>query len=365
MPAGRIVTPDGVVEGHLTFADGRIAGIRSAPVDADAPWLVPGFVDLHVHGGGGASYASDDPDEVRAAAAWHLQGGTTTTLASLVTAPQEVLVQQVATVASVVEAGSTVVGSHLEGPFLDPGHKGAHDPRLLLAPDADLAERIVAAGRGTVRMMTLAPELPGGLELVAALAAAGVLPAVGHTDATADVVRSAAAAGARVGTHLFNGMRGLHHREPGTPGGLLDSPDVVCELICDGVHLDGAVVRLAFASARGGVVLVTDAISAAGAPDGRYRLGSLDVDVVDGVARLVEGGSIAGSTLTTGEAFRRAVRDFSVALEDVVQAASTRPARVLGLTDRGAVEVGLRADVVELSPDLAVQQVFLAGVPVR
>jgi N-acetylglucosamine-6-phosphate deacetylase len=212
-------------------------------------------------------------------------------------------------------------------------------------------------------MVTLAPELPGGLDAVRRLVAAGVVAAIGHTDASYDEARRALDEGARAGTHLFNAMRGLHHRDPGAVGALLEAP-VDVELVADGVHLHRAVLRTAFAAKPRRCVLVTDAMAAAGAGDGDYRLGPMAIEVRDGVARLAGragAGAIAGSTLTMDAAVRYAVREAGVPLLDVVHAASTAPARLLGLSDVGALEVGRRADLVVLDDDLRVQRVMRAG----
>ena len=212
-------------------------------------------------------------------------------------------------------------------------------------------------------MVTLAPELDGGIDAVRQIAGAGVVAAIGHTDATYDVAREALDAGARLGTHLFNAMRPLHHRDPGPVGALLDAP-VDVELIADGVHLHPAVLRTVFAAKPGRCLLVTDAMAAAGADDGDYRLGPMAIEVRDGVARLADGtghGSIAGSTLTMDAAVRFAVRTAGLPLLDVVHAASTAPARAWDLTDVGALEAGRRADLVVLDDDLAVVRVMRAG----
>jgi N-acetylglucosamine-6-phosphate deacetylase len=253
---------------------------------------------------------------------------------------------------------------HLEGPWLSPRRSGAHQPGSLSHPDAASVESLLAAGDGAVRMVTLAPELPGGIDAVRLLDAAGVVAAIGHTDASYDVARAALDAGARLGTHLFNAMRPLHHREPGAVGALLDAP-VDVELIADGVHLHPAVLRTVFAAKPGRCVLVTDAMAAAGSADGDYRLGPMAIEVRDGVARLADGkgtGAIAGSTLTMDAAVRFAVRTAGLPLLDVVHAASTAPARVWGLTDVGALEAGRRADLVVLDAGLEVVGVMQAGV---
>ncbi len=284
-------------------------------------------------------------------------------LASLVTDTHPAMVCSVRELSLLVQDGA-LAGVHLEGPWLSPRRSGAHQPGSLSEPDPASVDSLLAAGDGAVRMVTLAPELPGGIAAVRQLAAAGVVAAIGHTDATYDVARDALDAGARVGTHLFNAMRGLHHREPGPVGALLES-DAHVELIADGVHLHPAVLRTAFAAKAGRCVLVTDAMAGAGATDGDYRLGPMSIEVRDGVARLADGGSgrgaIAGSTLTMDAAVRYAVREAGLPLLDVVHAASTAPAAVLGLDDVGALAAGRRADLVVLSDALEVSRVMRAG----
>lgn len=355
LAGGRLVTPDGLVGRGWVQTDGRLiaavgSGTPPGPVDRDlhGAWVVPGFVDIHVHGGGRASYASGDLDEAVVAADLHRRHGTTTTMASLVTADIDMLVNTVAAVAELVEDG-VLAGIHLEGPFLSEARRGAHDPALLTLPEPGLVKRLLAAGRGTVAMVTLAPELPHALDAVRRITDAGAIAAVGHTDATYEQTAAAVDAGATVGTHLFNAMRPLHHRQPGPVGALLEDPRVTVELICDGAHLHPAIVRTAVAAAGSDrVALVTDAIAAAGAGDGDYHLGGLKVRVSEGVARLADGGAIAGSTLTMDRAFRFVV-DAGVSMAEAVAMAATTPARLIGRADRvGSLRPGLDADLVVL-----------------
>ena len=367
---GRVATPDGVLDpGWLVVEDGVISatGDGAAPAcavttDATGSWVVPGFVDIHCHGGGGAAFTSADPEQVRQAVAAHTAHGTTTMLASLVTRPVPELVEQVAALSDLV-AGGLVAGIHLEGPFLSAARCGAHDPGLLRPPDAVSVDALLSAGRGTIRMVTVAPELEGAIPAVKRLVDAGVIAAIGHTDALADDVVPAVDAGATVATHLFNGMRPLHHREPGPIGVLLDDERVTVELICDLVHLHPTVVRLAARHAGvGRTVLITDAIAAAAAGDGTYDIGGLEVDVTDGVPTLAGGGSLAGSTLTMDAAFRNLVRGCGLGVLDAVAAASTRPAELLGLGEvTGRLAPGYAADVVLLNDALRPVSVMRRG----
>lgn len=361
---GRIVTPQGVVDGALETDGDRIAGITPDGADRDS-WIVPGFVDIHNHGGGGHAFTDGDPDAARGAAAFHLRHGTTSLLAGFVSAPHQHLRAATTRLTPLVTEG-VLAGIHFEGPYLSPARRGAHDAAHLRAPSAAELTELIDLGHGTVRMVTLAPELPGGTEAMELLAERGVVAAIGHTDATYEQTRDAVAAGARVATHLFNAMRPVHHRDPGPVPALLGDPAVVCELIADGVHLHDGVLRFAAQTAGpAGAALVTDATAPAGMPDGRYELGGLPVRVEQGVARLVtrDGttGAIAGSTLTMDAALRRMVRA-GVPLADAVAMAATTPARVVGLDGEvGALVPGARADLVELDAQLRVRRVMRAG----
>jgi N-acetylglucosamine-6-phosphate deacetylase len=358
--AGRVVTPSGVVPGRVTVAGDRIASVT--PGDAgDGAWIVPGFVDIHAHGGGGHTFTLGDPDDARGAAAFHLRHGTTTLLASLVSAPYELMRAATAAYVPLVREG-LLAGVHFEGPYLSTARCGAQNPAHLRDPSVEELRELVDLGGGAVRMVTLAPERTRALDAIAYLRSAGVVAAVGHTDATYEQTRAAVDAGVTVATHLFNGMRPAHHREPGPVVALLSSPGVVCELVADGVHLhDG---MLAFAASVAGpdrAALVTDAMAAAGMGDGRYELGGQAVVVAGRVARLAEGEALAGSTLTMDAALRRAVAA-GVPLVDACRMAATTPARAIGLADRlGAVVSGLRADLVVLDDGLHVVRVMRAG----
>jgi len=370
LAGARIVTPGGVLDpgwirlaGDLIDAVGAGSAPEPAGVDLRGQWVLPGFIDLHVHGGGGASFTEGPEDDARRAAEFHRGRGTTNLLASLVTAPLAELEARCAMLAGLADDG-VIAGLHLEGPFLAPARRGAQDPRHMLAPDAAVFDRLHAAARGHLRVITLAPELPGAAAVIEAATRSGVTVAVGHTDATADVTMAAIDAGATHATHLFNGMRPLHHREPGAAGALLDRAEVTCELIADGVHLHDLVVRLAARLAGPGrLVLVSDAMAAAGMPDGSYRLGSLRVTVAGGVARLADdpGGAIAGSTATLGGVVRHAIAA-GVPVPEVAAAASTTPARVLGLGDgTGALSPGRAADLVICDDDFRPRAVMRQG----
>ncbi len=367
---GRVATPGGVLDpGWVLVEDGAIVAVGAGdpPVRPDAEttaakgaWVVPGFVDIHCHGGGGAYFT--DPGHAQRAVEAHRRHGTTTMLASLVSRPVPELVEQVATLRELVSDG-LLAGIHLEGPFLSAARCGAHDPAVLRPPDAGSVDTLLAAGQGAIRMVTIAPELDGAVPAVKRLVDAGVLAAVGHTDALAEDVVPAVDAGASVATHLFNGMRPLHHREPGPIGTLLDDERVTVELICDLVHLHPTVVRLAARHAGSGrTVVITDAISAAGAGDGVYDIGGLEVSVTDGVPTLAGGGSLAGSTLTMDAAFRNLVHGCGLGVLEAVTASSTRPAQLLGLGEvTGRVAPGYAADLVLLDETLHADAVMKSG----
>ncbi|MFE1317146.1 N-acetylglucosamine-6-phosphate deacetylase [Kitasatospora phosalacinea] len=357
LAGARLVLPGGVIDaGRISVEGTRIAGLggEAEPGDLDLTGytVVPGFVDLHVHGGGGASYASGIAEEALTAARTHLEHGTTTTMASTVTGEIDEVCRQAAVLSELVEDG-VLAGIHFEGPFISHNRCGAHRPDLLRDPDPALVRKLADAGRGHTKMFTLAPELPGGLESVRMLSELGIIAAVGHTDSDYEVTLEAIDAGATVATHLFNAMPGIQHRAPGPIVALLEDERVTVELVNDGVHLHPSVVELAYGTAGAErVALITDAMGAAGMGDGLYPLGPLQVRVEDGVARLVEGGSIAGSTLTLDVAFRRAVTVLGLSLNQAVTSLSTVPARLMGLGDTiGTLEAGKNADLVVLDSD--------------
>ena len=354
-------------EGDRVAARGIGADWRDA-IDADASvtdaagrTLVPGFIDLHCHGAGGASVEEGEAAIERALAV-HTAHGTTRSILSLVTAPVEVLEGHLETIARVAASDPRVLGAHLEGPFLDREFRGAHDPALLRTADAASVERLLAASEGVLRQVTIAPEHDGAPEAIARFVDAGVAVAVGHTGADFDTALAAFEAGASILTHAFNGMRGIHHRAPGPVVAAMHADHVTLEVINDGVHVHPDVVRLAFSGAPGRVALITDAMAAAGAADGRYLLGSLEVVVDGGVARLVEGGSIAGSTLTQDVALRRAVIDSGIPLHEAVGALTVAPAAAIGRSgDLGRLDTGFAADAVLLTDDLEIEAVWGAG----
>ncbi|MFI8289500.1 N-acetylglucosamine-6-phosphate deacetylase [Streptomyces sp. NPDC085614] len=366
LAGARVVLPTGIVEnGRVIVENGRIAGSTPAEtpsVDLSGHWVVPGFVDMHNHGGGGTSFTSGTVDEVLHGVHTHRLHGTTTVVASFVTGDMDFLGRRAGLLSELAEQGE-IAGLHFEGPFISPCRKGAHDETLLRDPDPAEVRKLIDAARGQARMVTLATELPGGIDSVRLLAEHGVIAAIGHTDATYEQTQAAIDAGATVATHLFNAMPALGHRAPGPIAALLEDERITVELINDGTHLHPAALELAFHHAGAGrVAFITDAMDAAGFGDGRYSLGPMAVEVKDGVARLVEGGSIAGSTLTLDRAFKRAVTIDGLPVESVVEAISANPARLLGVDDRvGSLEPGKDADLVVLDANFDLKGVMRKG----
>lgn len=358
---GWIEVDDGAV---VALGAGPAPGGRSPDVALGAVTVVPGFVDMHVHGGGSGAFPDATEADTRASVEEHRRHGTTTMIASLVAAHPADLLRQVSVLREHVEDG-LVAGIHLEGPWLSSLRCGAHEPSALRDPDRTEIARLLTAGGGAIRMVTIAPELDGALPAIAQIVDGGAVAAVGHTDASYEQARAAVRAGARVATHLFNAMRPIHHREPGPVLALLEHPEVTLEMVTDGVHLHPALYR--DVTTRAGadrVALITDAMAAAGMTDGAYRLGRLAVEVRDGVARVAGTETIAGSTATMDQVFRFAVSHCGLerdeALQLAVRQSSLNPARALGLDVHG-LTVGGPADLVVLEADLAVSAVMHSG----
>ncbi|MBN1173985.1 MAG: N-acetylglucosamine-6-phosphate deacetylase [Micromonosporaceae bacterium] len=371
LTGARVVTPTGVLaEGAITVRGATIVDVRDAGLGGhetealNGGWLLPGFIDLHVHGGGGHDSAAS-PGDMAAAVAYHRTHGTTRTLVSLVTASVADLAGQLRWVADLARRGPDptghVIGAHLEGPFLCRDRCGAQHPHHIIAPDPAALETLLDAGQGWARTMTIAPERPGALDLIDRLVAAGVVAAVGHTEATYDQALAAFDRGASLVTHAYNAMRSPHHREPGPIPAALDA-GAACEVINDGVHVHPAAVRLLVDGRTDRLVLMTDAIDAAGAGDGHYVLGGQDVVVRSGQARLAADGTLAGSTLTMDEAVRRAIVEVGLPVQTASAAASANPARLLGIDDRcGAIAPGLDADLVWLDEEFRLRRVMAQG----
>jgi N-acetylglucosamine-6-phosphate deacetylase len=330
-------------------------------VDVGGRWLTPGFIDLHVHGAGGHSF-DEGKEGILGAVATHRAHGTTRTLISLVANPLEALEASLAEIAQLVAVDPLILGSHLEGPYLSVAARGAHNAAFLREPQPAEIERLLDAAHGTLRQITIAPELPNALDAIGVLLEEGVVVAIGHTEADFEKAREAFHIGARVLTHAFNAMPGIHHRAPGPVIAAFDDPAVVLELILDGLHVNPRVAALAFQSAPGRIALVTDAMAAAGSTDGDYALGSLNVTVSGGLATLRGTNTIAGSTLTQDVALRLAIEDVGVAPKDAVAAVTLTPARALGIEARhGLLAPGKVADAVILDSRWNVQGVWADG----
>ncbi len=344
-----------IVPGDVEIADGLIARVGVASPKGRGI-AVPGFIDLQVNGFGGVDFLRTDAEGYRRAGEGLLETGVTGYLPTLITTPEDELVAAMREIPTGGE-GARILGIHLEGPFLSHRRLGTHPPAARRDPDPALLERLLAAG--PVRIMTLAPELPGAGALIDALHRRGVTVSCGHSDATAEEANAAFDRGVRTVTHLFNAMRPFEHRDPGIAGAALARDDVIVQIIDDGIHLAPDTVGLVWQAAAGRVALVTDATAGAGMPDGAYSLGTLEVVVRDGAVRRPDG-VLAGSVLTMIDAVRN-LHALGVGLADAVGAATSVPAAVLGLPAVGRLEPGLPADLVVLSDDLEIESVFVAG----
>ncbi len=374
----RVVAPGGTIEngyvhvqgdkiatvGSVSELTGRLAHVER--VDAGGAWLVPGFVDVHVHGGANRDFMDADEEAVREITKFHASNGTTSMLATTLTASREDLTAVIALAADYMSKPmpyAKVVGVHLEGPFVNVKWKGAQNPAYILPPQPEWLDDWVGRFPGVIKLQTLAPEIEGSLDYIGKLAANGIVPSCGHTDATYDQIIAAADRGLRHAVHTFNAMTPLHHRNPGTVGAVLTDDRIVAEVIADGHHVHPAGIKLITrAKGANNVILVTDAMAAAGMPDGDYDLGGLPVRMKCGVARLKENDSLAGSTLTMISAVRFLVREIGVSLEEACLMASANPARQLGLDGSiGSIEAGKQADFLLLDDALALQSTWIDG----
>ncbi len=362
-----LVLPDRLVAGHVVVAGDRIVRVEQRPFTGSEGFVyrlpdlfvAPGFIDLQVNGALGHDVGEGNPAGVRAVAEWCVSCGTTGFLPTAITAPLPHIRRTIAAVDSVEHR--TILGAHLEGPFIAPTQTGAHDPAYALPATAAKLAEIVAGHEPTVRMVTMAPELPGAEALIGAVRDLGAVPSLGHSDATYDEAKESLERGVKAFTHLFNAMRGFHHREPGPVGAALES-DAYVQLICDGVHVHPAAVRLV-AKTKGleRVCLVTDAVAAAGLGDGTYTLAGGPVFVREGVVRLADG-RLAGSTLTMPDAVRNLILYTGCTLPEAVRCATLNPARLLGLAQqKGTLEEGKDADLVVFDEQLTVHGTIVGG----
>jgi N-acetylglucosamine-6-phosphate deacetylase len=364
---GEILTTAGPTRAAVVIRDGKIDALLRDARPGDLPeerrefvgLLCPGFIDLQINGAFGADIGPD-PDAIRTLVTRLPTTGVTSFLPTLISSPPERYQEFFdALEEGAVENGARVLGAHLEGPFLAPDRKGAHDPAHLRPIDLGFLRELLSAGK--VRIMTLAPELRNSLEAIELLPEGGAVASAGHTDATCEEVTRAVDAGLSLGTHLYNAMRPLAHREPGTVGALLTDDRVKVGIIADGVHVHEAALRLAH-RARGseGLILVTDAMQAAGMPPGDYELGQRKVHLEDGAVRLPDG-TLAGSALTMDEAVRNAVRFLGVSLAQAVCMAAETPAAALNLDGKGKIAAGCDADFVLLDAEGTVLETIVAG----
>jgi len=365
LPGTGILAP-----GYVTIDDGRIAAVGEGPppgspdLGLDSGVLVPGLVDLQVNGYYGVDLADCDPDGWALVARRLPETGTTAFLPTFITAPVPTLATELrsaAKTAEAVTAGARVLGVHLEGPFLSPARAGAHRRDWIVAPSPGAVTELLDAGRGLLRLMTLAPEADGALAAIGMLTAAGVVVSMGHSDATAAEVAAGADAGARMVTHLFNAQRGLHHREPGVVGQALTDQRLTSGLIVDLSHVSAAACAIAFAAAPGRICLITDAAACAGMPPGRYLLGGQPVDLPPGGGAPVRpGGTLAGSALRMDLAVSNAVA-VGLGLPEAVAAASRIPADLIGRPDLGRLAAGAAADLAWLGDDLRARATWVSG----
>ena len=363
-----------VVEGSKISAVGRRGEVElprgTREVAAKGKTIVPGFVDVHIHGAGGHDVMEATPEALRVVAAAVARHGTTSMVATTVTAAASDLSRRIAGIARFIlearklperEGAAEILGIHLEGPFISQARRGVHPAEWIAAASPGMLSQFLDQARGTAQIITLAPELPGALELIGMARAAGLVVSLGHTDATYEQAQAAIAAGARQAAHIFNAMRPFSHRETGVIGAVLTSPEVSVELIADGIHVDAAAMRIVLdLKTPRRVILVSDATAATGMPDGKYRLGSFEITVSGGVCRNAEG-RLAGSTLTLDRALRNVIT-LGVPLEAALPMVTANPARQIGLGDRkGVLAAGADADLVALDANLEVAGVMTGG----
>jgi len=354
-------------DGEFSRATVEVNGETITAIDheggerAELPYIVPGFIDQHCHGGGGGSFDSADKDSIQRAIDFHRKCGTTSIMASLVSANHEALLQQIAALVPFVKSGE-IIGIHLEGPWINPERKGAHDPNAIRDFDLRELEQIMEVGHGVISMITIAPEIPGALLGISVLKRAGVSVAIGHTNATIEQTQLAINAGASIATHLFNAMPQLESRDPGPIGAFLSQNETFIELIADLQHVHPAVLEVAIKSAGvNRTALITDSMCAAGCAPGVYKLGNLDVEVDENKARLFDSKTLAGSVLTLNMAVANVIDKNIATLAQAATMASRTPARALGLDGVGDIKPGFQADFVIFNPDMSIDSVLRKG----
>jgi N-acetylglucosamine-6-phosphate deacetylase len=366
-----ILMRDGVIEAVGARADVSLPA-GAIEIKATDQIAVPGFIDVHIHGAGGRDVMEGSEQALYTVAKTVAKRGTTSMVATTVTAAPDDIVRSVEGIANFItnqhrseDPRAEVLGIHYEGPFISSVRRGVHPKEWVTLPNRQLLDRMVTAAAGNARILTIAPELLGAMPCIDAARSAGIVVAMGHTDATYEQARAAIAHGAHHAVHVYNAMRPFSHRDSGVIGAVLTSPEVSAELIADGVHVEEAAMRVLLqAKGVNCVILVSDGISATGMPDGQYSLGKFDVNVVDGVARNAEG-NLAGSTLTLDRALRNIVR-MGWSLSDTVRMLTANPAKLLGLEfKKGALRTGADADIVLLNEALEITNVWARGVPLN
>ncbi len=378
---GAVVTPQTVIENGIVLCEGaKIVFVGpagdAAPepgaqiVDARGKSVMPGFIDTHFHGSGGDDVMANGSEGIRRISRAMLKYGTTGYLPSTVAARHEALLRSLEdTIAAETKDKDSpetaeILGLHIEGPYINPKFKGAQPEWGIRDPDFDECRELLGIAGGRIKIMTLAPELPGGLELIRFLTAAGVVASVGHSDADYETALAAIEAGATRATHLYNAMSGVHHRKPGLAAACLNEPGIRAELICDGIHVEPRMAQLAWkAKGREGISLITDATAAQGIGDGDYAMGDFQIRVRGPLCTLMDGVTIAGSVLTMNIAARNAMKFTGMNLIDAAHAASLLPAQTCGVAGRkGSIEAGKDADIAVLHPDFSVSHTIRAGV---
>lgn len=377
---GMIVTPSAVIENGIVLCeDGHIRFVGSATdaapepesqlIDAAGQIVMPGFIDTHFHGSGGDDVMANGAEGIRRISRSLLRFGTTGYLATTIAAKHSELMRAVAdTIAAEQpkessEPAAEILGLHIEGPYINLKFKGAQPVEGIREPDFDECRELLAAADGRIKIMTMAPELPGGMELIRFLKTNGVEASLGHSEADYDTALAAIDAGATRATHLYNAMSGVHHRKPGLASACLNEPGIQAELICDGVHVHPRMAQLAWrAKGRDGLTLITDATAAQGVGDGVFTLGDFQIEVRGPLCTLMDGVTIAGSVLTMNAAVGNAMNFTGMGLIDAAHTSSLAPARVCGVADRkGSIEIGKDADLVVLKPDFSVSCTIRAG----
>jgi N-acetylglucosamine-6-phosphate deacetylase len=375
---GNVVTTDEVIENGVVLCEdsyikavGSSVAIEPEPgsriIDVRGGVVMPGFIDTHFHGSGGDDVMANGVEGIRRISRALLKFGTTGYLATTISARHEELMRSVEDTIAAEEDdpfAAEILGLHVEGPYMNPKFKGAQPEWGIRDPNFDECAQLLDAAAGRIKIMTIAPELPGGLEMIRMLARAGVAPSLGHSEADYDTALAAIEAGATRATHLFNAMSGVHHRKPGLAAAALNEPGICAELICDGVHVNPRMVALAWkAKGRDGIALVTDATAAQGAGDGIFTLGDFQIQVRGALCTLMDGVTIAGSVLTMNRAAANAIDFTGMTLIDAAHTVALAPARVCGVDDRkGSIEVGKDADLVILNPDFSVSHTIRSGI---